>query len=71
MKLPIELVVLGDLGQTEWTNSTLEHVQQKDYDVFLLPGDLSYADTEQPLWDSFGPLVEPKTMDDHDRQPRG
>ncbi|GAB2227094.1 hypothetical protein Drorol1_Dr00008898 [Drosera rotundifolia] len=58
-KLPIEFVVVGDLGQTEWTNSTLEHVQQKDYDVFLLPGDLSYADTEQPLWDSFGRQVEP------------
>lgn len=31
----------------------------EDYDVFLLPGDLSYADTQQPLWDSFGRLVEP------------
>ena len=30
-----------------------------DYDVFLLPGDLSYADTHQSLWDSFGRLVEP------------
>ena len=29
------------------------------YDVLLLPGDLSYADTNQPLWDSFGRLVEP------------
>lgn len=25
----------------------------------MLPGDLSYADTQQPLWDSFGRLVEP------------
>ncbi|KAL5806596.1 hypothetical protein ACOSQ4_029329 [Xanthoceras sorbifolium] len=56
---PIEFVVLGDLGQTEWTVSTLEHVGSKDYDVFLLPGDLSYADFQQPLWDSFGRLVEP------------
>lgn len=57
--LPIEFVVVGDLGQTEWTASTLSHVGAKDYDVFLLPGDLSYADTQQPLWDSFGRLVEP------------
>ncbi|GMH09935.1 hypothetical protein Nepgr_011776 [Nepenthes gracilis] len=57
--LPIEFVVVGDLGQTDWTASTLEHVDQEDYDVFLLPGDLSYADTQQPLWDSFGRLVEP------------
>ncbi|XP_044507458.1 purple acid phosphatase 22-like [Mangifera indica] len=56
---PIEFAVVGDLGQTEWTNSTLAHVGSKDYDVFLLPGDLSYADTHQTLWDSFGRLVEP------------
>ncbi|MBA0706746.1 hypothetical protein Golax_018837, partial [Gossypium laxum] len=47
-----------DLRQTEWTRSTLAHVDSKDYDVFLLPGDLSYADTHQKLWDSFGRLVE-------------
>ncbi|KAJ1419537.1 Purple acid phosphatase-like, N-terminal [Sesbania bispinosa] len=58
-KLPIEFVVVGDLGQTEWTESTLKHIDSKDYDVFLLPGDLSYADTQQPLWDSFGRFVEP------------
>ncbi|KAJ8532724.1 hypothetical protein K7X08_015613 [Anisodus acutangulus] len=56
---PIEFAVVGDLGQTEWTTSTLAHVGAKDYDVLLLPGDLSYADTQQPLWDSFGRLVEP------------
>ncbi|KAK7337223.1 hypothetical protein VNO77_17786 [Canavalia gladiata] len=58
-KLPIEFVIVGDLGQTEWTASTLKHVDSSDYDVFLLPGDLSYADSQQPLWDSFGRLVEP------------
>lgn len=49
----------GDLGQTGWTKSTLEHISQSNYDVFLLPGDLAYADRIQPLWDSFGRLVEP------------
>lgn len=58
-KFPIEFVVVGDLGQTEWTASTLKHVDKSDYDVFLIPGDLSYADSQQPLWDSFGRLVEP------------
>ncbi|XP_028782361.1 purple acid phosphatase 22-like [Neltuma alba] len=57
-ELPIEFVVVGDLGQTKWTRSTLRHVESKEYDVFLLPGDLSYADTLQFLWDSFGRLVE-------------
>ncbi|KAK7345357.1 hypothetical protein VNO77_15960 [Canavalia gladiata] len=58
-KFPIEFVVVGDLGQTEWTASTLKHIDRKHYDVLLLPGDLSYADSQQPLWDSFGRLVEP------------
>ncbi|KAL6595511.1 hypothetical protein ACP70R_047851 [Stipagrostis hirtigluma subsp. patula] len=57
--LPVKFVVVGDLGQTEWTDSTLKHVAAADYDVLLLPGDLSYADFVQPLWDSYGRLVEP------------
>jgi len=56
--LPIEFVVIGDLGQTGWTASTLSHIGGGDYDMLLLPGDLSYADTRQPLWDSFGRLVQ-------------
>lgn len=58
-EFPINFVVAGDLGQTEWTRSTLQHVSKSTYDVFLLPGDLSYADMVQSLWDSFGRLVEP------------
>jgi 3',5'-cyclic AMP phosphodiesterase CpdA len=51
----------GDLGQTERTKSTLSHVEHiGNYDVFLLPGDLSYAHGHQPRWDSFGHLVEPQ-----------
>ncbi|EES16643.1 hypothetical protein SORBI_3008G036300 [Sorghum bicolor] len=61
--LPIEFVVVGDLGETGWTASTLSHITAGgggDYDMLLLPGDLSYnADTQQPLWDSFGRLVQP------------
>ncbi|KAK4348371.1 hypothetical protein RND71_031126 [Anisodus tanguticus] len=56
---PIKFAVVGDLGQTDWTTSTLDHISKSNYDVMLLPGDLSYADTLQPLWDSFGQLVEP------------
>ncbi|KAL7615513.1 hypothetical protein Lser_V15G01916 [Lactuca serriola] len=58
-RFPIKFAVSGDLGQTEWTKSTLEHISQSNYDLLLLPGDLSYADALQPLWDSFGRLVEP------------
>ncbi|KAI5074238.1 hypothetical protein GOP47_0010199 [Adiantum capillus-veneris] len=58
-EIPITFAIAGDLGQTEWTSATLNHIQQADYDVLILPGDLSYADYYQPLWDSFGQLVEP------------
>ncbi|KAJ9559227.1 hypothetical protein OSB04_013841 [Centaurea solstitialis] len=58
-QFPIKFAVSGDLGQSGWTKSTLEHILQANYDVLLLPGDLSYADMMQPLWDSFGRLVEP------------
>lgn len=58
-QFPIKFVVVGDLGQTGWTNSTLTHMAASNYDVMLLPGDLSYADFYQPFWDTFGQLVEP------------
>ncbi|OQU78718.1 probable purple acid phosphatase 20 isoform X2 [Sorghum bicolor] len=57
--LPFRFVVVGDLGQTGWTASTLKHVAAADYDMLLLPGDLSYADLVQSRWDSFGRLVAP------------
>ncbi|RLM58528.1 purple acid phosphatase 22-like [Panicum miliaceum] len=57
--LPIEFVIIGDVGQTEWTASTLSQISAADYDMLLLPGDLSYADRQQPLWDSWGRLVQP------------
>lgn len=56
---PITFAIAGDLGQTEWTSSTLSHIERSNYDVLILPGDLPYADYYQPLWDSFGRLVEP------------
>lgn len=58
-QIPVTFAVTGDLGQTDWTSSTLRHIQQSNYDVLILPGDLSYADYYQPRWDSFGKLVEP------------
>ncbi|KAA8516706.1 hypothetical protein F0562_016788 [Nyssa sinensis] len=58
-QFPINFAVTGDLGQTDWTRSTLQHIEKSNYDVLLLPGDLSYADLDQSLWDSFGRLVEP------------
>lgn len=53
------LFCAGDLGQTGWTESTLKHIGDSNYEVLLLAGDLSYADYYQPRWDSFGRLVTP------------
>ncbi|KAL2322631.1 hypothetical protein Fmac_027010 [Flemingia macrophylla] len=58
-QFPITFAVAGDLGQTGWTKSTLDHIDQCKYNVHLLPGDLSYADYIQHRWDSFGRLVQP------------
>ncbi|KAF4389283.1 hypothetical protein CsatB_026311 [Cannabis sativa] len=58
-QFPITFAVAGDLGQTGWTKSTLEHIDQCKYDVHLLPGDLSYANYVQRRWDTFGELVQP------------
>ncbi|KAI0497878.1 hypothetical protein KFK09_021116 [Dendrobium nobile] len=58
-KFPLTFAVVGDLGQTDWTASTLSHINDCQYDLHLLPGDLSYADYLQHLWDSFGELIQP------------
>ncbi|KAL9153481.1 hypothetical protein ABFS82_10G051900 [Erythranthe guttata] len=56
---PIKFAVVGDLGQTKYTNSTLDHIAKSNYDILILPGDLSYADMYQKKWDTFGRFVEP------------
>ncbi|KAL2245318.1 UNVERIFIED_CONTAM: Purple acid phosphatase 18 [Sesamum indicum] len=58
-QFPVTFSVAGDLGQTEWTKTTLAHIDQCKYDVHLLPGDLSYADYIQHRWDTFGELLQP------------
>ncbi|ONK75004.1 uncharacterized protein A4U43_C03F12310 [Asparagus officinalis] len=58
-QFPVTFAVAGDLGQTEWTKTTLDHIGLCKYDMHLIPGDLSYADYMQHLWDSFGALVQP------------
>ncbi|PWA83377.1 Iron/zinc purple acid phosphatase-like C-terminal domain-containing protein [Artemisia annua] len=58
-ELPVTFAVAGDLGQTGWTKSTLDHIDLCEYDLHLLPGDLSYADYIQSRWDTWGNLVQP------------
>eukprot|EP00897_Mesotaenium_endlicherianum_P001532 jgi/Mesen1/1406/ME000130S00495 len=41
---PINFSVIGDLGQTGWSTSTLAHISDSQHDMVILAGDLSYAD---------------------------
>jgi UDP-2,3-diacylglucosamine pyrophosphatase LpxH len=57
---PLVFGVIGDLGQTTDSLATLQHVlDNKSIKMILHPGDLSYADCQQPLWDSYGKMIEP------------
>lgn len=56
---PAEFVLVGGLGQTQWTKATLARIDEKCYDTLVVAGGLSYADGHQSLWDSFGRLIEP------------
>ncbi|CAI5953726.1 unnamed protein product [Closterium sp. NIES-64] len=55
----INIAIVGDMGQTGWTVSTLDHIAQQPHDLLVLPGDLSYADAYQPRWDTWQNLIEP------------
>lgn len=55
---PYRLGLVGDLGQTKQSAQTIEHIAHSRPDSVLNVGDLSYADGEQPRWDSYGRLVE-------------
>jgi len=52
---------VGDLGQTENSAQTLEHLMANRPASVLNVGDLSYADGEEQRWDSYGRLVQPST----------
>jgi hypothetical protein len=52
--------VLGDIGQTIHSVSTINHlINEPNINMILHTGDLSYADCDQPLWDSYGVMIEP------------
>lgn len=57
--------LLGDLGQTFNSLSTLQHYEKSEGQTVLFVGDLSYADRYQHndgvRWDSWGRLVERST----------
>ncbi|XP_062202420.1 purple acid phosphatase 2-like [Phragmites australis] len=60
--VPLRLGLIGDLGQTADSNSTLTHYEQHPGDAVLFVGDLSYADKhpfhDNNRWDTWGRFSE-------------
>ncbi len=56
----LTFAVLGDIGQTKNSVSTINHIMKnKDVSMILHTGDLSYADCNQTLWDTYGNMIQP------------
>jgi phosphodiesterase/alkaline phosphatase D-like protein len=56
---PLAFGVIGDLGTTTDSQSTLQHmINDKNLKLILHAGDLSYADCEQPVWDDYGVMIQ-------------
>jgi UDP-2,3-diacylglucosamine pyrophosphatase LpxH len=56
----ITFAVLGDIGQTIHSVSTINNLlKEPSISMLLHAGDLSYADCNQELWDSYGKMIEP------------
>ncbi len=51
--------VVGDMGVTPDSKTTMEHCQANKVQGMLHAGDLSYANCNQPIWDDYGRMVEP------------
>jgi hypothetical protein len=52
------VAVIGDPGQTANSASTYAHVVASASDYAMIVGDLSYADSDQPRWDSWQTLIQ-------------
>ena len=57
---PFVMALIGDAGQTDNTASTFNHIAARvpRPSMIMHVGDLSYADSDEPRWDSWGQLVE-------------
>jgi len=55
----VRLGLIGDLGQTQDSKNTVDHLIASNVSMVLHAGDLSYADCLQPRWDTYAQLVDP------------
>ncbi|CAE7496788.1 PAP21, partial [Symbiodinium natans] len=57
-KYPYHVGLVGDVGQTPVSNSSMHLLSGLNPEVVLMTGDLAYADGYYPRWDSFGIMFE-------------
>ena len=56
---PIKFALVGDLGQTDDSKTTIQHIASNaNITAILHAGDMSYADSVQERWDSWFELIE-------------
>ena len=58
---PLKFALVGDLGQTNNSRLTVAHITENnphEFAAILHAGDMSYADAEQPRWDSYFEMIE-------------
>jgi len=55
---PVHLGLVSDLGQTNVSASNVAVMAGWNLDAILHSGDLSYADGYDPLWDSYGRMMQ-------------
>ncbi len=48
------MAIVGDVGQTNNSASTLAHIAASASNMVMHLGDISYADSVEPRWDSWG-----------------
>jgi len=54
--------MLTSSRQTDYSQETLGYIMDsQNLNAVILAGDLSYADTVQERWDTWGEMVEPST----------
>ena len=56
---PFSFAVVGDLGQTENSERTRDHMMESGSTFIIHTGDLSYADCKQERWDTYAELMHP------------
>ena len=62
--IPLTFAMIGDLGQTNNSQGTLDHVAAHvgKFAAVMHFGDLSYADGNETRWDTWGRLVQVRNV---------